>query len=87
MSNFNQFRRALEELRALGIETIQVAFDMDMAVNDNVRKAREKVLQVGCEEGFEMIPRRWSQNYKGVDDLLLSFVERKKITDSIFGKL
>lgn len=87
VSNFNQFRRALEELRAFGIEAIQVAFDMDMAVNDNVRKAREKILQVGCEEGFEMIPRRWSPNYKGVDDLLLSFVERKKITDSIFGKL
>ena len=87
VSNFNQYRRALKELRAFGVETIQVAFDMDMAVNDNVRKAREKILREGSEEGFEMIPRRWSSNYKGVDDLLLSFVERRKITDSIFGRL
>lgn len=33
------------------------------------------------------IPKRWSSNYKGIDDLLLSFIERRRITDSIFGRL
>ena len=56
-------------------------------VNENVRKARDRVIQVGCENGFEVIPKRWSSNYKGIDDLLLSFIERRRITDSIFGRL
>ena len=33
----------------------------------------------------DLIPKRWSSNYKGIDDLLLSFIERRRITDSIFG--
>lgn len=44
-----------------------------------VRKAQTKVKQ--------SIPKRWSSNYKGIDDLLLSFIERRRITDSIFGRL
>lgn len=35
----------------------------------------------------QIIPKRWSSNYKGIDDLLLSFIERRRITDSIFGRL
>lgn len=35
----------------------------------------------------DIIPKRWSSNYKGIDDLLLSFIERRRITDSIFGRL
>lgn len=56
----------LEELKRFGINTIKVAFDMDLHVNENVRKARDRVIQVGCENGFEVIPKRWSSNYKGI---------------------
>ena len=87
VSNINQYVRMLEELKRFGINTIKVAFDMDLHVNENVRKARDRVIQVGCENGFEVIPKRWSSNYKGIDDLLLSFIERRRITDSIFGRL
>lgn len=87
VGNINQYIRALSELKAFGISTIKVAFDMDLNVNENVRKARERVIQVGSEAGFEMIPKRWSANYKGIDDLLFAFVERRRITDSIFGRL
>lgn len=87
VSNINQHVRMLEELKRFGINTIKVAFDMDLHVNENVRKARDRVIQVGCENGFEVIPKRWSSNYKGIDDLLLSFIERRRITDSIFGRL
>ncbi len=87
VSNINQYIRALNELKSLGIKTVKVAFDMDLNVNENVRKARERVIQVGSEEGFEMIPKRWSANYKGIDDLLFAFVERRKITNRIFGRL
>ena len=81
VSNINQYVRMLEELKRFGINTIKVAFDMDLHVNENVRKARDRVIQVGCENGFEVIPKRWSSNYKGIDDLLLSFIERRRITD------
>ena len=57
VSNINQYIRALNELKSLGIRTVKVAFDMDLNVNENVRKARERVIQVGSEEGFEMIPK------------------------------
>lgn len=87
VSNINQYVRMLEELKRFGINTIKVAFDMDLHVNENVRKARDRVIQVGCENGFEVIPKRWNSNYKGIDDLLLSFIERRRITDSIFGRL
>lgn len=87
VSNIGQYRRALRELRAMGVTSIKVAFDMDMNVNENVRKARERVIEEGSAEGFEITPKYWNRNYKGIDDLLFSFVERKKITDTIFGRL
>lgn len=46
----------------------------------------EKSAVVSCKL-YEDIPKRWSSNYKGIDDLLLSFIERRRITDSIFGRL
>ena len=54
VSNINQYVRMLEELKRFGINTIKVAFDMDLHVNENVRKARDRVIQVGCENGFEV---------------------------------
>lgn len=87
VTNYGQFHRALKELRDRGIESIKIAFDMDLDVNEHVREARERVIKEGSEEGFEIIPKRWNSNYKGIDDLLFSFVKRKKIADAIFGRL
>ena len=78
VGNINQFLRSLEELRAMGIQTIKVAFDMDAQVNENVQKARERVLSVGCKSGFEMVPKNWDPAFKGIDDLLLSFWEKRQ---------
>ena len=73
VSNSNQYLRALEELREMGILRIYVAFDMDDLINENVRRSRENVIQVGYESGFEMTPIRWNPHYKGIDDLMASF--------------
>ena len=73
VGNINQFRRLLDELDAVNLKRIVVAFDMDALVNENVRKARERVLQEGADAGFEMTPISWDPKYKGIDDLLLSF--------------
>jgi len=66
----------LRELEDLGIKKIMVAFDMDSLTNDNVRAARERVIEIGCEAGFEMTPLSWDPRYKGIDDLL--YAAKKK---------
>lgn len=73
VGNINQYRRMLRELENVGTKRIVVAFDMDACTNENVRKARERVLQEGYDAGFEMTPINWDGKYKGIDDLLLSF--------------
>lgn len=71
VGNINQFQRALTELHELGIYRIKVAFDMDATVNENVRAARNRVLETGCDAGFDMTPVAWDPRSKGIDDLLL----------------
>ena len=70
VGNINQFLRALRELGDIGIKKIMVAFDMDAIVNENVRAAKERVIETGCNAGFEMTPVSWDPRYKGIDDLL-----------------
>lgn len=84
VGNINQYLRALNELRQRGIMKIKVAFDMDAFSNPNVSTARNRVIRTGCEAGFEMTPLRWNPSYKGIDDLLFSFKETRRITESIF---
>ena len=90
VANTNQMLRAFAELQNRGIKEINVAFDMDALVNENVAIAREKVLEAGCQAGFTMTPIRWNPSYKGIDDLMLAFKERKiayqKVIPSIMKK-
>ena len=78
VGNINQFLRALQELQELGIWKIKVAFDMDAISNENVRAARNRVLETGCDAGFEMTPMSWDPRYKGIDDLLLSVKQNRQ---------
>lgn len=78
VGNINQYRRMLTELAQMSINRIVVAFDMDARCNENVRKARERVIQEGYDAGFKMVPISWDESYKGIDDLLLSFKQSKK---------
>lgn len=78
VGNINQYRRMLTELAQMSINRIVVAFDMDARCNENVRKARERVIQEGYDAGFNMVPISWDESYKGIDDLLLSFKQAKK---------
>jgi hypothetical protein len=84
VANANQYLRALEELKRFGVKKIKVAFDMDAFTNENVMQARERVLNKGYEAGFEMTPLRWNPSIKGIDDLMLSFKERRDLIDSVF---
>ncbi len=73
----NQYLRALSELKKLRVRTIKVAFDMDAASNENVRNARERVLELGSEQGFQMIPKCWNTDFKGIDDFLKSMIDKR----------
>ena len=56
-----------------------VAFDMDAAVNDNVRKAKDRATAAGGDAGFDMTPMTWNPQYKGIDDLLFA-VKKKRLS-------
>ena len=75
-SNFNQFRRLLEEAKAAGIRRIMLAYDMDALTNETVQNARDRILKEGYDAGFEMTLLSWDSQYKGIDDLLHHFTIR-----------
>jgi hypothetical protein len=74
-----QYLRAIGELKALGIQRILLAYDADYRTNKAVAESREYALETGSAEGFEMVPLNWDPEFKGIDDLLLSFLRRKAI--------
>ncbi len=74
----NQYRRVLQELKTLGVERILLAYDMDYHTNAAVAQNRRFVIETGLSEGFEVVPLKWSTEYKGIDDLFLSFLQREK---------
>lgn len=41
----------------------------DYQVKEEVRKARDRYIEMGAAAGFEMAPITWTQKQKGVDDL------------------
>lgn len=73
VGNINQCLRAFRELDLRGIGKIRIAFDMDDLTNENVRKAKERVILTGLDLGYDITPLRWPATYKGIDDLLLAF--------------
>lgn len=70
----NQYLRALRELKSIGVTKIYLAYDADFRTNRAVAGSRQFALETGAEEGFEMVPVEWTKDYKGIDDLLLSFI-------------
>lgn len=63
------YERALEELDSIGVKRINVMVDSDYQVKEEVRKARDRYIEMGAAAGFEMAPITWTQKQKGVDDL------------------
>ena len=52
-----------------GVKRINVMVDSDYQVKEEVRKARDRYIEMGAAAGFEMAPITWTQKQKGVDDL------------------
>ena len=79
VGNINQYKRALEALRTLGISRIMVAFDMDYTANDNVRMAKERVIETGLDAGFDITPLHWNAKFKGIDDFLFEMKKAREL--------
>lgn len=67
--SYSQFERALEELNSIGVVRINIMVDSDYQVKEEVRKARDRYIEMGVAAGFEVAPITWAQKRKGVDDL------------------
>ena len=67
--SYSQYERVLEELDSIGVKRINVMVDSDYQVKEEVRKARDRYIEMGAAAGFEMAPITWTQKRKGVDDL------------------
>ena len=65
----DEFERALEELNSIGVVRINIMVDSDYQVKEEVRKARDRYIEMGVAAGFEVAPITWTQKQKGVDDL------------------
>ena len=55
--SYSQYERALEELDSIGVKRINVMVDSDYQVKEEVRKARDRYIEMGAAAGFEMAPR------------------------------
>lgn len=85
VGNINQFRRLLKELATVHINRIIVAFDMDALINENVRNARQRVLQEGSNAGFEMKPIAWDDKYKGMSDIKAMDMDASNIVTAMLS--
>ena len=75
--SYSQFERALEELNSIGVVRINIMVDSDYHVKEEVRKARDRYIEMGVAAGFEVAPITWTQKRKGVDDLYKNLFRNK----------
>jgi len=78
VGNTSQLKRAICELKQLGISRINLAFDMDYCKNENVMTSRNRAIEYAESEGVEVTPLKWNSDLKGIDDLLLYFLKRQQ---------
>lgn len=69
VTSYSQLERALKELREFGVLRLNIMVDSDYQAKEEVRKARDRYIELGADAGFEIAPITWSQKRKGVDDL------------------
>ena len=73
---YANFVRYLPALREQGVDTIIVAYDMDLLTNDMVRRACEHIMRAARDAGFWVEQMRWDPIYKGIDDFYLAVAQR-----------
>lgn len=62
----------LEALKTKGLKTVAIAFDMDYRNNPQVKAALDNLFKILEDAGLFYYQLLWDQNYKGLDDWLVS---------------
>lgn len=68
----SSWRLGLDLARRWGAPAIDIAFDMDQLVNEDVARALKAMLAAFRGEGFDVGTVEWPPRYKGLDDYLLA---------------
>lgn len=79
VNNTRDLKEELLFLKTNGCKKINICFDMDYLNNKNVEKALNDVNKIIKNVG--LIPNKitWDENYKGIDDYLLSLKENSRL--------
>jgi hypothetical protein len=75
VSNFRALKSFLEHIKEVCPEVVQIddCYDMDKFTNEDVMAGSKKLKEI-CEElGFIYHCRKWSSDYKGIDDFALAW--------------
>ncbi len=66
----NAWKKAVKALRAVGAETVKVAYDADAASNRNIANRLQKLVGLLLKRGFTVELELWdAKDGKGIDDL------------------
>lgn len=68
VTNQAGLENALRLLKEIGVETIVLAFDMDLYSNQNVRKGIKSSVKLIKKVGLKVHFATWDQTLKGIDD-------------------
>lgn len=72
ITNQKRLPDELKELKELGLEEVHIFTDMDYITNKNVENAVKKLIQTIKTCGLKYVFKKWNDQYKGIDDYLLS---------------
>lgn len=78
VTNVYQLETELKMLKDRGTKIINLCFDMDYRTKKGVKIALEKVERIIEKCGLVYHQINWDENYKGIDDYLLSLKEKKQ---------
>lgn len=70
VNSLTQLRPVLEELRAVGMEKVMTAFDMDYLVNPHVENGQENLAALLDQLKIPYGTYLWDPRYKGLDDYI-----------------
>ena len=70
VNSLSQLRPVLEELRAVGMEKVMTAFDMDYLVNPHVENGQENLAALLDQLKIPYGTYLWDPRYKGLDDYI-----------------
>lgn len=72
VNNVSQLPKVLDDLKKRGVIRIAIALDMDYREKQEVAKALLHIKEIIKASGLEQVMLTWNEEYKGIDDFLLS---------------